>query len=215
MTVGSAGLAGPAGLAGLAGLVLAAGEGRRFGGPKAVVELAGERLVDRAVRVLAEAGIATTYVVTGAIDLVVPGAVVVSNPDWADGMGSSLRVGLAAVRHAGAAGAVVLPVDQPGVSAAAVSRVIAAAFGAGAGGGDVRGAVVVATYAGRGGHPVLLGADHWESAAALAVGDVGARAFLQSRPEQVTRVECSDVADGGDVDVPADLERFSGGEPGS
>ena len=193
------------------GLVLAAGAGRRFGGPKAVVELEGERLVDRAVRVLAEAGVATTYVVSGAVDLVVPGATVVPNPDWAEGMGSSLRAGLAAVSLGGAQALVVLPVDQPGVSPAAVRRVMAAGSGT-----DVRvagglaAAVVVATYAGRGGHPVLLGAEHWDAAAALAVGDVGARVFLQSRPELVTRVECSDVADGGDVDVPEDLARFSG-----
>lgn len=195
----------------VAGLVLAAGAGRRFGGPKAVVELAGERLVDRAVRVLAEAGLGTTYVVSGAVDLVVAGATVVRNPEWPQGMGSSLRAGLAAVSLGGAQAVVVLPVDQPGVSPAAVRRVMAAGSGT-----DVRvagglaAAVVVATYGGRGGHPVLLGADHWGSVAALAVGDTGARAFLQSRLELVTAVECSDVADGGDIDVPADLGRFSG-----
>ena len=45
------------------------GPARRFGGPKAVVELAGERLVDRAVRVLAEGGVSRSYVVSGSVAL--------------------------------------------------------------------------------------------------------------------------------------------------
>ena len=52
----------------VAGLVLAAGAGSRFGRPKAVVELDGERLVDRAVRVLRAGGISRTYVVSGAVE---------------------------------------------------------------------------------------------------------------------------------------------------
>jgi hypothetical protein len=81
----------------IAGIVLAAGGGRRFGGPKAVAEVGGERLVDRACRVLREGGCAPVIAVLGAA--VVPGAGaddVVVNPEWADGMGSSLRAGLAA-----------------------------------------------------------------------------------------------------------------------
>ena len=82
---------------GVAGLVLAAGEGRRFGGPKAPVVIDGERLVDRAVRVLREGGCEPVYVVLGAWVGEVPGAIVVVNPDWAEGMGSSLRAGLGAM----------------------------------------------------------------------------------------------------------------------
>ena len=81
----------------VAGLVLAAGEGRRFGGPKAVVELDGERLVDRAVRILTEGGCSPVVVVSGAVPLTVADVDVVPNPLWPSGMGSSLRVGLAAV----------------------------------------------------------------------------------------------------------------------
>ena len=103
----------------VAGLVLAAGEGRRFGGPKALVEIDGERLVDRAVRVLREAGLATAYVVQGAAPLTVPGAQVVDNAGWAEGLGSSLRAGLSALAPDVSA-VVVLVVDQPGLTAAAV-----------------------------------------------------------------------------------------------
>ncbi|MGA1145657.1 MAG: NTP transferase domain-containing protein, partial [Candidatus Nanopelagicales bacterium] len=50
----------------VAGVVLAAGEGKRFGGPKAPFEYDGERLVDRAVRVLREAGCDPVFVILGA-----------------------------------------------------------------------------------------------------------------------------------------------------
>ena len=190
----------------IAGLVLAAGSGRRFGQPKAVVELDGERLVDRAVRVLTAAGVHPAYVVQGAVALDVPGARVVDNPDWAEGMGSSLRAGLAGLAglSAEAAAAVVLLVDQPGLTPAAIRRVVEAA------GPDPRSSAVVATYGGRRGHPVLLGRQHWGAVAEGAVGDTGARDFLRRRADLVVEVDCSDVASGDDVDEPPDLERFRG-----
>jgi CTP:molybdopterin cytidylyltransferase MocA len=185
----------------VAALVLAAGAGSRYGAPKALVELDGERLVDRAIRVLRQGGIILTYVVQGAAVLTdLSGAEVVDNPDWPSGMGSSLRAGISALPAAVQA-VVVVPVDQPGLTAAALGRVLAAAQG------DRQQALVVATYAGRRGHPVLLGRRHWAGVAGAAVGDTGARAYLATRPD-VVEVECADVASGVDVDEPADLDRF-------
>jgi CTP:molybdopterin cytidylyltransferase MocA len=185
----------------VAALVLAAGAGSRYGAPKALVELDGERLVDRAIRVLRQGGIIPTYVVQGAAVLTdLSGAEVVDNPDWPSGMGSSLRAGISALPAAVQA-VVVVPVDQPGLTAAALGRVLAAAQG------DRQQALVVATYAGRRGHPVLLGRRHWAGVAGAAVGDTGARAYLATRPD-VVEVECADVASGVDVDEPADLDRF-------
>ena len=182
----------------VAGLVLAAGEGRRLGSPKALVEVGGRRLVDLAVSVLRDGGCAPVAVVAGAVDLEADGARVVRNPDWATGMGSSLRVGLAALE--GAEAVVVTLVDTPGVSPAAVDRLVAAC----AAGADV----AVATYGGAQRTPVLLARAHWPDVARLAVGDVGARAFLADRPELITQVECSDVADPDDIDTTEDLDRF-------
>jgi nicotine blue oxidoreductase len=181
------------------GLVLAAGEGRRLGTPKSVLEVGGRRLVDRAVDVLHEAGLADVVVVAGARSLDVPGARVVDNPDWASGMGSSLGAGLAAMPAEGDA-VVVMLVDTPGLGPTVVRRLIAAH--------DKGAKVVVATYDGEPRNPVLLAREHWAEVGRLAAGDVGARAFLSAYPELVTYVECGDVGDPSDVDTPEDLRRF-------
>jgi nicotine blue oxidoreductase len=174
----------------VAGLVLAAGAGRRFGRPKALVEYQGERLVDRAVRLLETGGCEPVFVVAGAAPLVVQGATVVENPGWDEGMGSSVRVGLDAL--AGLADAVVIvPVDTPWIGPDAVRRLISA-----------RAQVATATYGGRRGHPVLLAAEHWPAVRETAVGDVGARAFLAANPALITPVACDGTGRPDDVDTP-------------
>jgi nicotine blue oxidoreductase len=179
----------------VAGLVLAAGEGRRFGGPKAVAVLDGERLVDRAARTLREGGCDPIAVVSGAVDLELPGVLVVPNADWRSGMGSSLRRGLSAL-PAGVDAVVVLLVDTPFVAAAAVTRLLEAASGSPA---------AIATYAGRRGHPVLLARGIWSQVSELSVGDVAAKAWLQAHPDEVLEVDCTGLGDPRDIDTPEQL----------
>jgi nicotine blue oxidoreductase len=176
-----------------AGLVLAAGEGRRFGGPKAPVVFEGERLVDRAARCLRESGCDPVYVVLGAWLGDVPDAHVLVNPDWPTGMGSSLRVGLRELStHDEIDDVVVTLVDLPGLTPAAVRRVI-----------DAPGDLVVATYDGTRGHPVRFGRGHWAGITATLSGDAGARTYLRDRTD-VTMVDVADVASGEDLDAPDD-----------
>ncbi|WP_019630767.1 nucleotidyltransferase family protein [Actinomadura atramentaria] len=186
-------------MSGVAGLLLAAGAGRRLGRPKALVEIGGERLVDRGVRTLADGGCAPVLVVTGAAPVEPDGATAVHNPDWATGMGSSLRAGLAALPDECAAVVVAL-VDQPDVTAAAVRRLLAA-HAAGA-------SVAVAAYGGEPRNPVLLAREHFAAVAESARGDRGARAFLRARPGLVTPVPCDDVAAPDDLDTAADLAAY-------
>jgi CTP:molybdopterin cytidylyltransferase MocA len=182
----------------VAGLLLAAGAGSRLGRPKALVEIGGRRLVDRGVAVLREGGCEPVVVVLGAAEVSVPGAVVVTNPAWATGMGSSLRAGLAALPGSVSAVVVAL-VDQPAVGPEAVRR-LAAACGGGMGGAG--GAIVaVATYGGRRGNPVALARSVWPEVARLAVGDVGARPFLAAHPELVTPVPCDGTGRPDDIDA--------------
>ncbi|MCC5579435.1 nucleotidyltransferase family protein [Microtetraspora sp. AC03309] len=185
----------------VAGLLLAAGSGRRMGAPKALVEFEGERLADRGVRLLADGGCDPVLIVVGAVAVQVAGAVAVPNPDWATGMGSSLRAGLDALP--GSARAVVIAlVDQPLVRPEAVRRLIEA-FRAGA-------TVAVAAYGGAPRNPVLIAREHFAEVSALAEGDVGARPFLRARAELVTRVPCDDVGDPADLDTPEDLRAMEG-----
>ncbi|MFI8962351.1 NTP transferase domain-containing protein [Streptomyces sp. NPDC053493] len=190
----------------VAGLLLAAGGGRRLGGrPKALLPHRGRPLVEHAVRVLREGGCEVVHVVLGAAaervraEASLPGCVLVDNPDWAEGMGSSLRAGLASLRAEALPvdAALVSLVDQPGIGPAAVARVRAAYRS--------REALAAASYDGERGHPVLFGADRWAGIAAAALGDQGARAYLREHRGAITLVDCSDVAEPYDIDTEADL----------
>ena len=182
----------------VAGVLLAAGEGKRLGTPKALVELGGRRLVDRAAGLLREGGAAPVLVVTGAAPVTVPGVIGVPNPDWRAGMGSSLAAGLRAL-PGDCTAAVIALVDQPLIGADVVRRLLSA-HRAGA-------ELAVAAYHGRARNPVLLGRGHWAGVLAAADGDTGARPYLRARPDLVTLVECADVGRPDDVDTPEDLAR--------
>ncbi|WP_046503388.1 nucleotidyltransferase family protein [Streptomyces odonnellii] len=195
----------------VAGLLLAAGGGRRLGGrPKALLPHRGRPLVEHGARALREGGCGPVHVVLGAAaDEVrhraeLPGCVLVDNPDWADGMGSSLRAGLASLAGADAGAVLVLLVDQPGIGAAAVSRLLAAPAVVRSG----PDALVSASYDGRRGHPVLFGARRWAEIAADARGDRGARGYLRTHESEIVLVECGDVAQAYDIDTEEDLSHL-------
>ena len=177
------------------GLVLAAGAGRRYGQPKACVQLNGERLVDRAVRVLREGGCQEVLVVLGAWIGGVASARSTHNPHWREGMGSSLRWGLeqlqrqAEQRPAQSMRAVVSLVDLPGLTSAAVARLRQEQVALGA-----------ASYRGRQGHPVLIGEQHWPALIRQLHGDRGARDFLWTQSAQL--IPLDQLADGLDLDRP-------------
>jgi nicotine blue oxidoreductase len=126
-----------------------------------------------------------------------PGCVLVDNPQWEEGMGSSLRAGLDSLAGTGARAALVSLVDQPGIGREAVARVLAAY--------ESPLSLAAAAYDGERGHPVLFGAGHWAGIAATATGDRGARAYLKAHEDAITLVECGDVAQAYDIDTEGDL----------
>ena len=188
----------------VAGVLLAAGEGSRFGQPKALVELDGQTLAERGVNTLLAGGADPVFVVTGAAPVELDGIHTVYNQHWRTGMGSSLRAALRALPPDVDAVVVALA-DQPLVGAEAVARLIAA-YRAGA-------AVAVAAYEGKPRNPVLLAREHWPEVIATAAGDQGARAFLRARPDLVALIECGDTGRPDDIDTTADLDRIAGQLP--
>ncbi|MCB7136589.1 nucleotidyltransferase family protein [Cellulosimicrobium marinum] len=193
-------------------VLLAAGAGTRLGrGPKALLPHRGRPLVEHVVQVLLEGGCATVVVVLGAgadavradAALDRPGVRVVVNDDWATGMASSLRRGLAAAQDGTlgtVARVVVAHVDQPGVVPDDVARLLAA---------HRPGRVVASGWAGavgqpRWGHPLVLDVTLVPAAAASAQGDRGARDLLRDRADLVDVV--THPGDGRDVDTEGDLD---------
>lgn len=177
-------------------MVLAAGAGSRMGMPKALkVDPDGTSWLRRAVDLVRAGGCAQVYVVLGARaneaeahvnDLDV--SVVVAS-DWAEGMSASLRAGLDALATTSADAALVMLVDLPDVRADVVQRLLS-----GVGPDSLR----RAAYAGRPGHPAVIGRDHWAGVLASTVGDQGARPYFAATPHEL--VECGDLAEGHDVD---------------
>jgi len=195
----------------VAGLVLAAGRGRRIGGPKALLRHGDALLVEHALRMVRDAGCDPLVVILGAAADEVRAAAdlgdatVVVNKAWGTGVGSSLRVGLSTVEELGAEAVVVVPVDMPGLTAEAARRVAA---------GPTPDALACATFDGRRGHPMLIGRSHFAGISTLANGDVGIRPYLLARAAQVTEIPCDEVATPGDVDTPEDAARWGIQLPG-
>jgi CTP:molybdopterin cytidylyltransferase MocA len=102
----------------VAGVLLAAGQGVRFGQPKALVELNGQTLAERGVNLLRAGGADPILVVVGAAPVNLDGTHTVYNPQWRTGMGSSLRAALQALVGSGAT-SVSAATAEPGTAEAA------------------------------------------------------------------------------------------------
>jgi CTP:molybdopterin cytidylyltransferase MocA len=185
--------------------LLAAGRGSRLGGDasKPLLPWHGRPLVAWALEAAVASGLSPLVVVVGyradevravVAELGTP-ATVVANPDWEDGIASSLQAVLAALAADAAVESVCIGLaDQPRVGAEAYRRVA-----------SMPGELVVPTYDGEHGNPVKLARSLWQEASRLR-GDVGARAL--ARDHAVVRVDCTDTGNAADVDTLDDLERL-------
>lgn len=189
-----------------AAVVLAAGRSTRLGAPKQLLDLGGVPLIRRTVaNILAAASLAEVVVVTGAEAEAVAAALaglpcrLVHNPDYAAGMGTSLRVGVAALAPE-AEVAVICLGDQPLVGPAVLDALVAAL----AGGGDK--SIARPVYAGRPGHPVAFHRQHFPALLA-AGGDTGGREVVAAHRDQVAAVPFADDAVALDVDTWEDYEQ--------
>ncbi|MBT4428614.1 MAG: NTP transferase domain-containing protein [Rhodospirillaceae bacterium] len=192
----------------IAAIVLAAGQSRRMGDiNKLLVKVDGTAMVARAVDAALASGADPVIVVTGhereRIEQVLAGraAEILHNPDFAEGMSTSVRAGLNAL-PADSAAALICLGDMPHVDAALISRLIE-------GFDPARGhAICVPTYKGKRGNPVLWAARYFPAMKNLS-GDVGARHLIGEHSDAVREIECGDPAVTFDVDTPEALKSLN------
>jgi molybdenum cofactor cytidylyltransferase len=177
----------------VAAVVLAAGASRRLGELKQLVRLNGETLVERAFRVCQEAGCSPVVVVLGASaadvreHCALRDAVVVTNDEWAEGMGSSVRCGVRAL-PLDVKGCVITTCDQPAVTSEHLRALM------------VSGELTASAYARRHGVPAYFPLEMFAELMNLR-GDAGARQLLED-------AKSFELASGElDVDTPSDLKR--------
>ncbi len=192
----------------VAAILLAAGEGRRIGGPKALLRIGGETFLARCSRLLLRPGLERLVVVLGheaervcAFGGLPPAALRVVNAGYREGgMLSSILRGLDAAEAIGAEAALIHPVDHPLVTELTVARVLEA-LAAGA-------AIAAPACAGRRGHPGGFARSTWPLLR-KAPAQQGARAVLRSHAELIVHVD-GDAGSIAGIDTRADYERLVG-----
>lgn len=194
--------------AGVAAVILAAGQSRRMGGPNKLLARFGgkpliRRIAEQAIASKAKSVIVVTGHRAGEITSALAGLEVrlVHNPDYSDGLATSLKAGIAAAPES-AAGALVLLADMPNVSAPVIDRLIDA-FRA-----RVGPAIVLPTFDGKRGNPVLWSRDFFPELLEVT-GDTGARHILARHEDAVERVEIGSAAST-DIDTPEALAAAGG-----
>ncbi len=186
----------------IAAVVLAAGTSSRMGANKLTAEWQGKPIIRRAVEAALASHVSGVHVITGhdgeAVrrDLAGLDCTIVHNPNYSDGLSTSLRAGLKTVP--GYDGAIVLLGDMPEIAPALIDRMVAA-FSP-----DDGRAIVVATRHGKRGNPVLW-ARRFFADMEQVTGDTGAKHLIGENEDVVCEVEAESDAVLTDVDTPEEL----------
>lgn len=196
----------------VAALILAGGSSSRLGRPKQLERWGETTLLGHVVDAVRRFPVAETWVVLGAeterimaeVDLEDCG--VIENPDWEEGIASSLRVGLDALIQLSRCEAVmVLMGDQPEIDEGVVAELVEKAA-------EGKTPVVIPKYRYTWGNPVVIDRSLWPRLMSLS-GDEGAQRLFQAHPEWVTEV-WTDQLPPRDVDTEADVTELRPRRPG-
>ena len=192
----------------ISGILLAAGESRRMGSPKALLAYQGQTFLERICTAFFDAGVEELVVVLGAWEDRLrpalprhPALRTVVNPHYAQGQLSSLVCGLGALSPDSAA-AVVNLVDHPLVRPETIAALMA----------SFRTAplpIIIATHQGKRGHPVLFSRQVYAELLAAPL-DKGAKTVVRKDPARVRHVPLDDPGIVADIDTPQDYRRWTG-----
>lgn len=188
----------------VAALMLAAGYSRRFGTDKRRATLADGRSLLAASLALPCSMLEEVWLVLrpdeSITELGLPANIkLVQHPLTAQGMGHSLAAGAERLlAESGAEAVAIFLADMPAIRRDSLETLFAHASA---------NAIVLPSYQGKRGHPVLFGRAFWPQLATLS-GDAGAKPVLQQHPEAVRIVELNDPGVLQDIDTPADLSQF-------
>ncbi|HEX3270641.1 MAG TPA: molybdenum cofactor cytidylyltransferase [Ktedonobacterales bacterium] len=188
----------------VAAIILAAGRSSRMGSHKLLLPYKGRPIVNWVLVAACASQTDPVIIVLGHEAQQVDAALqaerwflAIHNPWYADGMSTSLRIGLAATPK-NADGAIILLGDQPLITPEIIDAMIAES----ARDPDV---IIAASYQGRRGNPVLFPRQYFGELEAIT-GDEGGRSVLARHPEQVRLVEIDDALAGFDVDTPEEYQ---------
>jgi molybdenum cofactor cytidylyltransferase len=192
----------------ISAILLAAGESRRMGRPKQLLTWQGKTLLQHVLESLISSDADEIILVLGhEADLIreslpeLPIKIVI-NPDYQQGMASSLRRGLLAM-DPGSEAFLVLLADQPGIGPGIINTLIRTFRQA-----DPRRGIVRPVYRGRQGHPVIIGTQYLQEALQQQ-GDVGARRILLNHPGDILEIDVEEDAVLKDIDTPEEYREYS------
>ena len=186
------------------GIILAAGESRRMGYPKPLLEIGGRTFIEHITETML-AVVPRLVVVVGAYRERVRAAIprnkriaIVENPDYSRGQLSSLKVGLGAMQP-DTAGALVHLGDHPMVRAETFRAMVDSYNRTGK-------PIVICRHDGRRGHPVIFDRAVFDELLSAPEAE-GARQVVNANPSRVAHVDLDDRGINLDLDTPADLAR--------
>ena len=187
--------------------MLAAGMSRRMGTPKQLLRIGGETILARTLKNVRSSAVSDIVLVLGHAaenvekEILTEGVKIVRNPEYREGMGTSLRAGVAALDASTNAALVVLA-DQPFVRPETLNKLIACHA-------ESLPQIVIPMYRGFRGNPVLLDSSVFAEISALS-GDVGCRAIFGSHTENICKLEVGDVGILLDIDSQEEYQKLAG-----